>query len=124
MKGRLIRTTPARGVWLIVLMLMASVPYAEQSQPPGPLRVVWEKTYGNDRLSTEFRAIAAGGNGEALVGVSERGTLDAATAKATRLLLWRIDSTGRLAGETEIKPPASVKSANTAVIREERKSVV
>jgi hypothetical protein len=116
MKVRLIAHFSAA---LTLLMLMTSVPHAEQTQAPaGPLHVVWEKTYGSDRLSTEFRAIAAAGNGEALVGVSERDTLDAATAKATRLLLWRIDSTGRLAGETEIKPPASFKSTNTAVIRD------
>jgi hypothetical protein len=106
-----------------IAILGMCLPPASRAQTPSSaapaLRVVWEKTYGSETLSTEFRASAPQING-LVVGVSERNAIDAKTATASRLLLWKIDAAGTLTSEVEIRKSPSSPSAGstTAAIRD------
>jgi hypothetical protein len=111
-------------VWIALgVALLGTSPLPAQTRStaasaPGP--VVWDKAYGSESLWTEFRAITAAPKRGVLVGVSQRNALDAPTATANRLFLWRIDPAGRLASEVEIRKSVSSATAGstTAAIRD------
>ena len=109
--------------WMVALAMIASsaLVAANASQATtaaSALRIVWNKSYGKTGAWSEFRAIAAAGSGEVWVAASERDALEHSASSVNRLLLWRIDAAGQLAGETEIKKTPTSKGTNTAAIRD------
>ena len=105
---------------LLVLGTLRTSANPVVAQPPAAatLHAAWEKSYGKEGLTTEFRAMSAAKNDDVFIGASERDSLDAGAASASRLVLWRINAAGEIARETEIKQSATSKGTNTATIRD------
>jgi len=97
---------------------------AAQAQAPSGavagLRILWDQRFGREAAFTDFRAIAAAGDG-VLVGATEREALQPGSSSINKLLLWSIDGTGKQVRETQlVDPSAGAKGTNTASIRDIR----
>ncbi len=111
-------TKACAAIGLVTLTTSPSSAVQGKAPGPSPFQIVWDKTYGSDVRSTEFRAITTADNGDVFVAASERDALDRSAASPIRLLFWRIDVAGRLVSETEIRKTRNSKGTNSASVRD------
>jgi hypothetical protein len=112
------RSASARLTFCTIVFVAGVASARGESIAQGILRIEWDRTYGDDARWAELRAITATPDGELLVGVSERDSLDPRATTISRLLLWTVNASGERIRETELQVSSAGKPATTATIRD------